>query len=156
MEFYDTKQLRKTPRSGSNFDLFEVRYKFPADFFLRDVSTYRVNKGEALRMDLVSLSIYGSIEFVDFICFINSISNPLNIKEGQSIIYVDKSQIDDFKVTPPEQQITQTTGRPNRGNRPDPSRQEFLDNNLSLPPNLLEDPVEQVQLRDGIIRLGTG
>jgi hypothetical protein len=131
---FDITSLRKTPRSAELYDLFEVRYRFPNDFFLRDLKIYKVQKGEQMRMDLVSLSIYNNPEYVDFICFINGISNPLNVKEGQLLVYLGEEQIDDFKLK---------------------SRQEYLDNNLSLPPNLLENPADQVQVRGNVIRLGT-
>jgi hypothetical protein len=152
---FDITSLRKTPRSAELYDLFEVRYRFPNDFFLRDLKIYKVQKGEQMRMDLVSLSIYNNPEYVDFICFINGISNPLNVKEGQLLVYLGEEQIDDFKLKLPSQNVAAIVTQPNRATRPDPSRQEYLDNNLSLPPNLLENPADQVQVRGNVIRLGT-
>lgn len=153
---FDITSLRKTSRSGELFDLFEVRYGFPDDFALRDVKLYRVKKGEEMRMDLVSISIYGESQYVDFLCFLNSISNPLNIKESQLIVYVPVQEFDDYKLRLQPEDQNQVATQPNRATRPDPSRQEYLDNNLSLPPNLLENPAEQVQVQGNVIRLGTG
>ena len=153
---FDITQLRKTSRSGDSFDLFEVRYAFPFDYALREQKLYRVQKGEQMRMDLVSISIYGDPQYVDFLCFLNSISNPLNIKESQLIIFVSSEEIDDYKLREQPQDQNQVAKQPNRSTRPDPSRQEYLDNNLSLPPNLLENPAEQVQISGNSIRLGTG
>jgi hypothetical protein len=153
---FDITSLRKTSRSGDLFDLFEVRYGFPTDYALRDQKLYRVRKGQEMRMDLVSISIYGDPQYADFLCFLNSISNPLNVKESQLIIYVSEEEIDDYKLRLQPEDQNQVATQPNRATRPDPSRQEYLDNNLSLPPNLLENPAEQVQVQGNAIRLGTG
>jgi hypothetical protein len=152
MEFYEIKELRKTKKSGSNYDLFESRHAIPDIPY--SARFYKVKKGETMRMDLVSYSIYETTEYIDFLCFFNRISNPLNVKENQIIIYVPADEIATFRVTLPSDDVTQALAKANRGNKPDPSREQYLDNNLSLPPNILAVPTEQVRQGDGIIRLG--
>ena len=154
LKLYDLEELKQTSRSGPNYDLFEVRWFRPSDYVFRTKSLYKVKKGEEMRMDLVSFSIYNKVDHLDFLCFLNGISNPLNIQEGQLIIYVTEAQIDDFKKPPASDTVQQAVAKANRGTKPDPARQDYLDNNLSLPPNLLEIPTEQVQRGENSIRLG--
>jgi len=157
MELYDITSLKKTTRSGSNYDLFEVRYQRPdtpdGDFGLRP---YTIKRGEDMRMDLVSMSIYGTTEYVDFLCFINNISNPLNIKARDTIIYVIRENIESFKVRVKSDDVIQAVAKSNRATKPDASREEYLSNNLSLPPNILEQPVEQIIVAGDLIKLGNG
>ena len=69
-EFYDLNKLT------FNHRYVDVQY-----------ATYKVQKGEEMRIDLVCESIYGSTSHIDIILNVNKISNPLNIKEGITIIY---------------------------------------------------------------------
>lgn len=157
MELYDITSLKKTTRSGSNYDLFEVRYERP-DSPDGDIGMlpYVVKRGEDMRMDLISISIYGTTEYVDFLCFINNISNPLNVKARDTIIYVIADNIESFKVRVKSDDVIQAIAKSNRATKPDASREEYLSNNLSLPPNILEKPVEQIIVAGDLIKLGNG
>jgi hypothetical protein len=157
MELYDITSLKKTTISGSNYDLFEVRYERP-DTPDGDIGMlpYVVKRGEDMRMDLISISIYGTTEYVDFLCFINNISNPLNVKARDTIIYVIPGNIDSFKVKVKSDDVIQAVAKSNRATKPDASREEYLSNNLSLPPNILQKPVEQIIVAGDLIKLGNG
>ena len=109
-----------------------------------------------MRIDLICQSIYGNTDYIDFLCFVNSIYNPVNIVAGTSIIYYAEESIPTFIVEPKTDDITQAIAKANRGTKPDPSREEFLANNLTLPPNILEEPVEQIIVKGSLIRLGNG
>jgi hypothetical protein len=157
MKVPDLDKLKKTTRSGDLYDLFEVRFQFPA-FNSQELGTqlYTVKRGEEMRMDLICQSIYGKTDYIDFLCFVNSISNPVNIRLNQIIIYYPEENIPAFIFEPKSDDITQIVAKANRGTKPDPSREEFLDNNLTLPPNILEQPVEQIVIKGSQIRLGNG
>ena len=153
MELYDINKLVKNDGSGDFYDLFEI-------FFQKDESTkfklYTVQRGEEMRMDLVSQSIYNDIQYVDFLCNLNKISNPLNIKFGDIMLYVDEEFIERFRVKPKTQNVQQVIAKSNRGTQQDKSRQDYIENNFSLPPNVLERPAEQVLIKGSVIKLGNG
>ena len=153
MELYDINKLVKNDGSGDFYDLFEI-------FFQKDESTnfklYTVQRGEEMRMDLVSQSIYNDIQYVDFLCNLNKISNPLNIKFGDIMLYVDAEFIERFRVKPKTQNVQQVIAKSNRGTQQDKTRQDYIENNFSLPPNVLERPAEQVLIKGSVIKLGNG
>ena len=153
MELYDINKLVKNDGSGDFYDLFEI-------FFQKDESTnfklYTVQRGEEMRMDLVSNSIYNDTQYVDFLCNLNEITNPLNIKLGDTMLYVDRDFIERFRVKPKTQTAQQVIAKSNRGTLQDKSRQDYVENNFSLPPNVLERPSEQVLIKGSVIKLGNG
>ena len=153
MELYDINKLVKNDGSGDFYDLFEI-------FFQKDESInfklYTVQRGEEMRMDLVSHSIYNDTQYVDFLCNLNEITNPLNIKLGDTMLYVDRDFIERFRVKPKTQTAQQVIAKSNRGTLQDKSRQDYVENNFSLPPNVLERPSEQVLIKGSVIKLGNG
>ena len=157
MTIPDLDKLKKTTRSGNQYDLFEMRFQFPevtkTDL---DIRSYKVRRGEEMRMDLICQSIYGKTDYIDFLCFVNNISNPLNVGLNSIIIYYPEENISAFIIEPKSDDITQVIAKASRGTKPDPSREEFLANNLTLPPNILEQPVEQVVIIGAQIKLGNG
>jgi hypothetical protein len=153
MELYDINQLVKNDGSGDFYDLFEVFFRVDE---LTNFKLYTVQRGEEMRMDLVCQSIYDNIQYVDFLCNLNKISNPLNIKFGDTMLYVDREFIERFRVKPKTQTEQQVIAKSNRGTLQDKSRQDYIENNFSLPPNVLERPSEQVLIKGSVIKLGNG
>lgn len=153
MVLYDIDNLEKNDGSGDFYDLFEIFFKKKEDI---NFGVYVVQRGEEMRMDLVSQSIYNSSKHVDFLCNLNRILNPLNIKIGTTLVYVEESIIEEFRVKRKNENVQQAIAKSNRGNKQDISRQEYVENNFALPPNVLERPSEQVLIKGSVIRLGNG
>ena len=153
MELYDIDNLVKNDESGDFYDLFQIFFKNNNDV---NFKLYTVQRGEEMRMDLVSQSIYNDTKYVDFLCNLNRILNPLNIKIGDIMLYVDVTNIEVFRVKPVTKTVQQAIAKSNRGTQQDKSRQDYIENNLSLPPNVLERPSEQVLIKGSVIRLGNG
>ena len=151
MELYDINQLVKNDGSGDFYDLFEIFFRVDE---LTNFRLYTVQRGEEMRMDLVCQSIYDNTQYVDFLCNLNKISNPLNIKFGDTMLYVDREFIERFRVKPKTQTEQQVIAKSNRGTLQDKSRQDYIENNFSLPPNVLERPSEQVLIKGSVIKLG--
>jgi hypothetical protein len=151
MELYDINQLVKNDGSGDFYDLFEIFFRIDE---LTNFRLYTVQRGEEMRMDLVCQSIYDNTQYVDFLCNLNKISNPLNIKFGDTMLYVDREFIERFRVKPKTQTEQQVIAKSNRGTLQDKSRQDYIENNFSLPPNVLERPSEQVLIKGSVIKLG--
>ena len=118
---------------------------------------YRVQKGEEMRIDLISETLYRDIDDIDILCYINNIDNPLNFKEGEVILYPSKDSLDDMRLTDStltdEEDITQV---PSKQTRKDPKRKQYIDNNRKLPPNQLPEKLDPINLDSNEIIIGGG
>ena len=72
------------------------------------------------------------------------------------MLYVDEEFIERFRVKPKTQNVQQVIAKSNRGTQQDKTRQDYIENNFSLPPNVLERPAEQVLIKGSVIKLGNG
>jgi len=119
-----------------------------------------VENDETCRIDLVSLSEYGTHDHVDSILKFNGISNPFSIKEGD-VLFIPKIDIakKKFKLTlnknyknPIRDQFINTKRLPVR----DANRIEYLSkkyNKEILPPNILQSGEENIEVTNGEIRI---
>jgi hypothetical protein len=130
---------------------------------------YTITKDEEMRIDLVFSKMY-SIEMsvmsnylqdIDVILYINNIDNPLNIKEGMILDYPIISELQEYRYSPSDtlvdNSITRQLGIPNRPNkttRRDTSRQNYIENDYSLSPVVLDTPREPVRIVDGRFSIG--
>jgi len=130
---------------------------------------YIVTKDEEMRIDLVFSNMY-SVEMsmmsnylqdIDVILYINNIDNPLNIKEGMILDYPIISELQEYRYSPSDtlvdNSITRQLGIPNRPNkttRRDTSRQNYIENDYSLSPVVLDTPREPVRIVDGRFSIG--
>tara|TARA_Y100000385_G_scaffold198557_1_gene205588 strand:+ start:2203 stop:2676 length:474 start_codon:yes stop_codon:yes gene_type:complete len=119
-----------------------------------------VENDETCRIDLVSLSEYGTHDHVDAILKFNGISNPFSIKEGD-VLFIPKIDIGKkkFKLTlnknyknPIRDQFINTKRLPVK----DANRIEYLSkkyNKEILPPNILQSGEENIEVTNGQIRI---
>jgi len=120
-----------------------------------------VEKEEEMRMDLISNRLYQTTEHTAFLCRLNNIVNPLNVKEGTLLIYCEEQHVKSF--TPPDdtfvEEIKQTLINLNKKRRVDSKRENYnkLSKDISLPPVFNQTDVENITLNDnGIITIGPG
>jgi len=152
MRIYDIDKLIKLE------DFYDVS-KLTFNYRIDDIQyvEYKVQKGEEMRIDLVCESIYGTTDYIDIILNVNKISNPLNIKEGVTIIYPLQEFLDDFRIQDVDSAIVQTQlANPNKATKVDPGRKKYVEENYSLPPTVLNRPTEQVTVQGDDIKVGTG
>ena len=150
MKIYDIENIKKNDKGI--YDLTQLTFKYRNDVQL---FTYTVQQGEEMRIDLVSESIYGSVEYVDLIMSINYIDNPLNIKEGVILLYPDPSKIDLFRIVEEKKQNVQNKiVNTNKTTRKDKNRENYLTQGYSLPPVVLEKPVDPVRIEGSNIVIG--
>jgi hypothetical protein len=128
-----------------------------------DLNVYYVQKYEAMRIDLVMLSMYQNdpyvLEHIDVILFINGIDNPLNILEGDVLYFPEIQNLDSwrFSFEPTSKSganIRKALSVPNKTTRIDSNRKKFLENAYSLPPVVLSESKPPVRLEDGKIVIG--
>jgi hypothetical protein len=152
------KDIDKLKRSTTNLDLYDLnKLTFRFTFEGLSFGEYKVKKGEEMRIDLVCNSIYGNLENIDILLNINNISNPLNIKEGSTLRYPSVDSIASLRVRESKTNNVQSSlSSSNKASAQDPARQQYVDQNYSLPPNVMEKPTEQTQISGNTIKIGTG
>ena len=155
MKIADIDKLKRNEENENLFNLTTIT--FQATFQGVNYNLYRVKKGEEMRIDLVCNSIYGNINHIDIILSVNNISNPLNIKEGTTIIYPNIDQIE--KLRPQEVAVENTQkllANKDKSTKVDPSRQAYVEQNFNLPPTVMDTPTQQKKVAGNNIRVGTG
>lgn len=132
------------------------------------LNQYTVDKDDEMRIDLVFGNMYGIqfedllsyIEDIDVILYINNIDNPLNIKEGMVLDYPIIGELESFRYLPTtttnNSSIIKKLGTPNinKSTRKDTSRQEYIENDYSLSPVVLDTPREPVRIENGRFSIG--
>lgn len=152
MNVRDINILKRSEKNENLYDLTKLTFRSA----FREVvfNSYKVQKGEEMRIDLVCQSIYGNVDNIDIILNFNNISNPLNIKEGTVIFYPSNESFDKFflneTTTENVQQKISTAGK---STAVDPDRKAYVEQNYSLPPTVLDKPTEQVTLTGDTIKV---
>lgn len=150
MNIYDIDKLKKNP--DGSYDLTQLTFNSRSDV---EFFSYTVQSGEEMRMDLVCQSIYGDVEFIDVIMHINNIDNPLNIKEGTTIKYPPSNKLQLFRIEEEKKDdVQKKLANPNKSTRKDNNRKKYIEQGYSLPPVVLEKPVDPVRVTDDGISIG--
>ena len=128
---------------------------------LVNLQTYTVQKGEEMRLDMVIESIYGDLFYykdADIILYINGIDNPLNIREGQVILYPPVGDLDSFRYSEegktPDDSIKSSLGVVNKSTRVDKNRSKFVESDYSLPPVVLSKTEQPIKIDANNIIVG--
>lgn len=126
------------------------------------LSSYKVEKWEEMRIDLVMMNMYDDVyqlQNIDVLLFINNISNPLNIKEGDVLVYpVNPNDFDSYRIQLEDgskigKRVRDLLSIPNKTTRKDNNRKKFLENS-ALPPVVNDVARPPVRLEDGKIKIG--
>jgi hypothetical protein len=152
MSFYDLNNLKQDPEQNNLYNFFASTFNFNPNFVL---SEYVINPWEEMRIDVISNALYSNTDYCDFLLDLNGIDNPLNIMSGDILYYVTQEQMDYFKVD----ESTSVSLRNQYLNsskiqKVDPIRQNYVGNNLSLPPTFLQNPAAAVNIKGSQIILG--
>ena len=77
--------------SGENhYDLLYQTFRIPKDF---KYNVYVVTNEYVARPDLLSLHVYGTVNYADVLCKLNGISNPFELNDGMYIVAPDANDI---------------------------------------------------------------
>lgn len=77
--------------SGENhYDLLYQTFRIPKDF---KYNVYVVTEEYVARPDLLSLHVYGTVNYADVLCKLNGISNPFELNDGMYIVAPDANDI---------------------------------------------------------------
>jgi len=158
MDIISLSQLSYS-RAKQEFNLY-----IPQFFYLSSdsLSSYVVQRGEEMRIDLVIMSIYDDsryLEEVDVLLFINNIDNPLNINAGDIIYYPPGESLSSYRFiidtgSKGGGDVRSALAVPNKTMKKDPNRKNFLENGYVLPPVVLDEAKSPVRLENGNIVIG--
>ena len=77
--------------SGENhYDLLYQTFRIPKDF---KYNVYVVTDEYVAGPDLLSLHVYGTVNYADVLCKLNGISNPFELNDGMYIVAPDANDI---------------------------------------------------------------
>jgi hypothetical protein len=152
MEFYDLTNLKQDAMQSNLYNMFDATFKYLTGVILYQ---YVVQQYQEMRIDTICQDIYNSTQYCDFLLDLNNIDLPLNIKTNDILLYVSVEQIDFFR-------LDETTAKTLRNtylntakvSQIDPNRNNFINNNNSLPPTFLQVPVNSVIIKNNKIILG--
>ena len=150
MNLFDITSLQRDSKQGNLYDLTEPTFVLKQLGILSMV----VLPEQTMRADLVSYSIYQSVDYVDLILDLNSIDNPLNIKSGDVIYYISLDQLDYYRQNP--NIVTRQRNillNANKSTKIDNSRQNYVDNDYKLPPTFLQNPGSPISISNGNITI---
>ena len=153
MKIYDIDTLIPDRNQDVLFNLFVRTYQFQFDF---PVQSYVVPFENAMRIDLVCQDIYSnSTDEIDILLNINNIDNPLNIMEGDVLVYPPLTAVTEYRVTDKQREENRNLlVNPNKSTRKDDARQKYVENNYTLPPNLAIEPKPQVKVENDRLIIG--
>jgi hypothetical protein len=147
------------------YDLFKPTIIFD----IKDLQTYVVKREEEMRIDLLFQNIYELessiimeyLSEIDIILTLNNIDNPLNIKEGMSILYppigaLYKYRKMDTDGEKSKEKISKKLAVPNKQTKEDPSRKSYVENGYSLPPTVNSKPTPSVRFDNKNNKLSVG
>lgn len=149
-------------------DLYDV---FATTFTYDDtveMANYIVERDVVMRSDILMDRIYNFedtqsagayYDYTDVILFINNISNPLNIREGDVISYpINPSDLDKFiysgNTSSDREQILSSLSYVDKSNKVDSSRKKYIENNYILPPTVNDTPKKPVDVSGTKLKIG--
>ena len=165
MDIFSLYNTVKFNATDGFYNLFE-----PIILFKNDATQeYTVTDTDEMRIDLIFQnmynitpnSIYEMLEHIDIILRINNIDNPLNIKKGMVLIFPTMGEFETYRYSEVLEQTNNEVikqlgvqNNPNKTTRVDPNRQNYIENDYSLSPVVLDTPREPVRIVDGRFSIG--
>ena len=152
MKLYDLDKLTRDTKQDNLYNIFDPTFKMNRGYKL---TQYVVSPEQEMRIDLISNSIYGNSDYCDFILDINDIDNPLNIMDGDILIYTEFASIDEYRIkTVDNNNARARLLNANKTSRKDNARKQYVEDNYSLPPTFLETPAASVRIENNQIVIG--
>ena len=152
MKLYDLDKLIRDTKQDNLYNFFDPTFKMNIGINLQQ---HVVAPEEEMRIDLVCNNIYNSIEQVDFLLDLNDIDNPLNIMEGDQILYASVTAIPEYRVkTIDNNNARAQLLNANKSSRKDDNRKKYLDESYVLPPTFVETPEAPVKILNNQIVIG--
>lgn len=155
----EIKSLNKLKKNDNTYDLYhsviinDIQY---------NIFEFILERKHIMRIDKVCQDIYDSVDYIDILCKINNIINPLSINENDIIYFIDDTEIDNLQNNDDIiSEIKQNLSQLNKGKqfKQDNNRQTDLlkrkqtEQQKQLPSNLLNSGQTNINKKDGNIIL---
>lgn len=154
MKIVDIDKLVRDENQDNLYNLFGSTFKY-VDPGVADSTSVFVSEEESMRIDLISQRVYNSDEHVDILLNINYIDNPLNIMEGDELIYPGLGSIAYFRPDDVERETTpKVLLNPEKSTKVDEARKQYVEQNYTLTPTSIDVPQEPVKIVGNNIVIG--
>lgn len=161
MEFNVLKYKRYQEDGKGNTILDLTKSSIEKYAQISDARTFIVTKQYEMRPDLISLAVYGTDEYADFIMKRNEVSNPFSIAEGDILVIPVRESFENA-LRPPADEPTIEESEPvefviETKSTVDKARLEALQekaDNKILPPNINDTNEENIIITSDKILLG--
>ena len=154
MKLYDIDKLKRDAKQDKLYNLFELTFKFQ-DAIDSPLQTYILSDEQYMRPDLISKDLYGTVEFIDTLCNVNSIDNPLNFMVDDAIVYPNRGIIETYKLD--DVYIESIPGlalNAEKTTEVDPNRKAYVEQNYNLTPTTKDVPKDPVKIVGESIVIG--
>lgn len=152
MKIYQLDKLITDDNQNGLYNFFDPTFRMESGY---PIYTYEVTPENEMRIDLICKDIYGDVDNCDFILSLNLIDNPLNLKAGDKIQYVDYQAIEEYRVRVIDNKGAQNTLlNANKTTRKDETRKKYIEQRNSVPPTFQEIPQPSVKIQDNQIVIG--
>jgi len=154
MNIYEINKLKRDSKQDNLYNMFQVTYRDTSDS-ASPLIPFNVTEEQSMRLDVVSNFVYKDDSFVDILCHVNSIDNPLNIMAGDKIFYPNQGFIDSFKTD--DVFIEATPGlllNAEKTTEVDENRKQYVEANYNLIPTANPVPKESVRIVGESIVIG--
>ena len=154
MKLYDIDKLKRDSKQDKLYNLFEMTFQFQ-EAVNSPLQTYVLSEEQYMRLDLVSQDLYANDGFIDTICNVNSIDNPLNFMANDAILYPNRGLIDTFKMD--DVYIEAIPGlalNAEKTTEVDENRKTYVEQNYNLTPTAKDVPKDPVKIIGESIVIG--
>jgi hypothetical protein len=152
MNLYDIDSLSRDANQDNLYNLFTPTFNTVEGYAL---DSYLVSQEEEMRLDLISNVVYKSVDYVDLVCNVNDIDNPLNVMMDDFLLIPPMGNVNIYRSKEPD--VVETRNillNSNKTSRIDNNRKQYVEQNYSLPPTFQEVPTQPVKIDNGQIVIG--
>ena len=150
MELYDITKLIRDPKQENLYNLFVPTFQDTGSPYF---TKFSVTEEKMMRLDLVSYDNYNTDGYVDILCSVNYIDNPLNIMEGDILKCPSTDQISGYRLDDVgrENAVSQANTT-EQSNFVDENRKKYVSQSYNITPTSLPEPKDPVRIQgDDII-----
>jgi hypothetical protein len=151
MNFYDIDKLKRDENQDYLYNLFTRTFQYQK-FDFGNTSVV-VNDNQTMRLDVISQNVYSTDDYLDILCSLNGIDNPLNIMEGDVLICPVSDAITSYRLDEVGKSTTPIEiNSAEKSSYVDENRKKFVSQNYNITPTSVTEPQDPVKfIEDKIV-----
>jgi len=157
VNFSSIDKLERDREQGGLYDLYVTYFTNNKRII---VYGYKVQRGESMRIDNICNKIYKNLNHLTFLMDLNNILNPLTIKDGDLIFYVNEDDIPSFKAPAEEgakiRDKVINKAISDKKQQIDKARQDYVKKRKqvdALPPNIKQTSSQAISVDNGVVKI---